>query len=575
VLVALGAWKATRLGVPGEELAGVHGGAEFVVAANGGKAPPIGRRVAVVGGGNTAIDAARVALRLGAEEVTIVYRRALADMPASPEEIRAAREEGVRLRLLSAPVSVRGENGRATGLAVQRMELGEPDASGRRRPIPVPGTEEILPVDTVIAAVGQVPDLAGAGGLAARRGGTLEADATTLVTPERGVFAAGDAVSGPDTVVGAIAAGRRAAESVLRFLRGQDLAAGREAERRPVPETPDARHMHPGKRPAMPEIPVPERLGNFREIELGLDEAAATAEAARCLSCAACCECMECVAACEPKAVNHALADRIEEVEVGAVVLATGYDLYRKEAVSEVDADPDVIDGLQFERILCPSGPTDGRVLRPSDGREPQEVVFVACVGSRDPEHHKAYCSRVCCLYSVKMAMLYKHAVHRGKAHVFYMDVRTDGKFYEEFYQRAQQEDGVDFLRGRVSRIFRDGDRLVVRGADTLSDKAVEIRADLVVLATAMVPREQGMEAARVCGVEADADGFLVERHAKVMPLDSSRPGIFVAGTCQGPKDIPECVAHASGTAGRVLALLRSGARKPAEAETKAALSAK
>jgi heterodisulfide reductase subunit A len=549
---------------------------DFVAAANRGERPAIGRRVAVVGGGNTAIDAARLALRLGAEDVTIVYRRTRAEMPASPEEVHAAEAEGVRIRFLTAPLRVVGEGGRASGFEVQRTELGAPDKSGRRRPVPVPGSEEVLPVDAVIAAIGQAPDLGslGEGAPAATRGGTIEADPETGATSERGVFAAGDAVSGPDTVVGAIAGGRRAAESVLRFLAGKDLKEGRPKETRPVVETPDARLAKPGKRPAMPELPAAERKGGFAEVELGLPEAAAVAEAGRCLSCAACCECMECVAACEAKAVDHALTDRFEEVEVGAVVLATGYDLMPKAEVAEYDADPDVIDGLQFERILCPSGPTDGKVRRPSDGREPQEVVFVACVGSRDPEHHKAYCSRVCCLYSVKMAMLYKHAVHHGKAHFFYMDVRTDGKFYEEFYQRAQEEEGVNFVRGRVSRIFRDGDRLVVRGADTLSDKAVEIRADLVVLATAMVPREKGLEAAKVCGAAADADGFLAERHAKLMPIDSSRPGVFLAGTCQGPKDIPECVAHASGTAGRVLALLRGGAKAEAAPEAAEAAGA-
>ncbi len=565
VLLAVGAWKGVPLRVPGEDLGGVMLGVDFLVAVNRGGKPDIGNRVAVIGGGNTAIDAARCALRLGAEEVTLVYRRSRAEMPASPEEIEAAEEEGVRIRLLASPVSVKGEGSRVTGLEIQKNRLGEPDASGRRRPVPVPGSEEVLSVDTVLPAVSQGPDLRGLeadGETAVTRWSTLEADETTLATSLEGVFAAGDAVTGPDTVVGAVAGGRRAAESIRRLLEGRDLAEDRDPPRPPVVETPDTRHARLGRRPPLPARPAVERRRTFEEVEGGLDEEAAVAEASRCLSCGGCCECMECVKACEAQAVNHDLRDRIEEVEVGAVVMATGYELYDPLRIQEYDPDPDIIDGMQFERILCPSGPTDGQVFRPSDGRVPKEVVLLTCVGSRDPAQHKAYCSRVCCMYQIKMGMLYRHAVHDGQAHMFYMDIRCDGKLYEEFYQRGQEEEGIHFIRGRVSRIYRDGDQLVVKGVDTLADRAVEIRADLVVLATAMIPRPEGVRDAKRFGVETDADGFMRELHGKMMPLDSSREGLFLAGTCQGPKDIPECVAHASGTAGRVLALLGKGRRK-------------
>ncbi|MBC7224000.1 MAG: CoB--CoM heterodisulfide reductase iron-sulfur subunit A family protein, partial [Anaerolineae bacterium] len=215
----------------------------------------------------------------------------------------------------------------------------------------------------------------------------------------------------------------------------------------------------------------------------------------------------------------------------------------------------DVIDGLAFERLLSASGPTAGKVRRPSDGREPKEVVFVQCSGSRDPELHMPYCSKICCMYTAKHAMLYKHRVHDGQAYIFYIDIRSAGKRYEEFVQRAMEEDRVVYIRGKVSRIFRDGDKVVVWGADTLSGKPVEIRADLVVLATAMVPRATAPELARLLGIPVDQHGFFVEQEANLDPVESGRPGVFLAGAAVGPKDIPETVAQASGAAAKVLSL--------------------
>jgi len=198
-------------------------------------------------------------------------------------------------------------------------------------------------------------------------------------------------------------------------------------------------------------------------------------------------------------------------------------------------------------------------VIRPSDGKTPKEVVFISCVGSRDPEHGVPYCSRVCCMYLAKMAMLYKHAVPDGQAYVFYMDVRSTGKGYEEFVQRAVEEDRVLYLRGRVSRVFRDGDKLKVWGVDTLSGKSMEIACDLVVLGMAMVPSPAGKELAQKLGIATDDYGFITEFHPKLCPQETLVPGIYVAGTAQGPKDIPDSVAQASAAASKVLTLFSSG----------------
>ncbi|HAZ31746.1 MAG TPA: disulfide reductase, partial [Dehalococcoidia bacterium] len=253
--------------------------------------------------------------------------------------------------------------------------------------------------------------------------------------------------------------------------------------------------------------------------------------------------------------IDYSQEDTLVEENVGAIVVAAGFDLMAKGAISEFVEDPDIIDGLEFERILCPSGPTAGAVMRPSDGIEPREVVFISCVGSRDPELGVPYCSRVCCMYLAKQALLYKHAVPDGQAYIFYMDQRTTGKGYEEFVRRAVEEYEVMYLRGRVSKIFRDGNRLRVQGADTLSGKRVDISCDLVVLGMAMMPSAGFKELARKLGIATDAYGFITEVHSKFRPMETSVPGIYVAGTAQGPRDIPDSVAMGSGVASKVLDL--------------------
>ena len=267
--------------------------------------------------------------------------------------------------------------------------------------------------------------------------------------------------------------------------------------------------------------------------------------------------CRICERLCPVGAIDYEQGEEVYEEQVGAVIVATGYQILSLARLPEYGggAVPDVIDGLQFERLLSASGPTAGKVLRPSDGREPKTVVFVQCAGSRDPEHGLAYCSKICCMYTAKHALLYRHRVHDGQAIVFYIDIRSAGKGYEEFVQRAMEEEHVLYLRGKVSKVFRDGDRVMVWGSDTLSGRTVEVGADLVVLATAAVPDPAHKELARVLGIEVDEHGFLVEREANLLPVETTRPGIFMAGAALGPKDIPETVAQASAAAAKVLSL--------------------
>ncbi len=268
-------------------------------------------------------------------------------------------------------------------------------------------------------------------------------------------------------------------------------------------------------------------------------------------------KCSNCEKSCPVDAIDYAMKDKTEELKVGAIVVATGYELMNKELIGEYGYGEykDVIDSLQFERLLSASGPTAGEIRRPSDGKIPKEIVFIQCAGSRDQEHGVPYCSTVCCMYTAKHAMLYKHRVHDGQAYVFYMDIRAFGKGYEEFVQRAIEEDKVLYIRGRVSRLYEEDGKLVVWGFDTLSGKKIEIHADLVVLAMALLPSSDAREIARKLGIKTDEYGFITEANIKLKPLETSGNGIYVAGTCQGPRDIPDTVSHASGAASRVIVM--------------------
>lgn len=264
--------------------------------------------------------------------------------------------------------------------------------------------------------------------------------------------------------------------------------------------------------------------------------------------------CGKCKEVCEPLAINYDDNDEIFEEAVGAIVVATGYDLYDMTRLGEFGGIkyPDMLNGLEFERILSASGPTGGVVRRPSDGKVPKNVVFVQCCGSRDPEGHNPYCSNICCMYTAKHAMLYKHRVPDGNATVFYIDVRTGGKAFDEFYQRTIEDDHVLYIRGKVSKIFQEGDQLIIWGVDTLTGKKVEIEADMVVLAMAMVKTEGVEELLKKLKIATDANGWLAEAHPKLRPVESLNAGFYLAGCAHGPKDIPQTVAQASAAAAKV-----------------------
>ena len=280
-------------------------------------------------------------------------------------------------------------------------------------------------------------------------------------------------------------------------------------------------------------------------------------------------KCQMCVKVCGREAIMFNQEDSFVTEDVGSIIVATGYKLYtidKKPEESEIKGYgeygygkyKDVVDGLQFERIASASGPTSGEILRPSDKTVPKKIVFIQCVGSRDEAKGFSYCSKICCMYTAKHAMLYKHKVHEGEAYVFYMDIRAGGKGYDEFVRRAIEEDHVKYIRGRVSRIYEENGKYIVKGEDTLSNMPVTIDADMVVLATAMIAQPNAAKLAQTIGMSYDKYGFYNEAHPKLRPVEVSTAGVFLAGACQSPKDIPESVSMASAAASKSLVLFGS-----------------
>ncbi|MDO8585940.1 MAG: CoB--CoM heterodisulfide reductase iron-sulfur subunit A family protein [Armatimonadota bacterium] len=268
-------------------------------------------------------------------------------------------------------------------------------------------------------------------------------------------------------------------------------------------------------------------------------------------------KCRACEKLCPSQAIEYDQEDEILTEKIGAIVVATGFKTWDHSAIGEYGYGKykDVITSLQFERLTNASGPTEGKVARPSDGKTPETVVFLSCVGSRDENHGYPYCSKVCCMYNAKQALLLKDKVHDANAYVFYMDIRANGKGYEEFVKRTIEDYGATYLRGRVSRIFESDGKLIVRGADTLAGVPVEIQADMVVLATAMEPQTDAKEMARKLGVSTDQHNWFTEAHPKLAPVEALTAGVYFAGACQYPRDIPDTVAQASGAASKVAVL--------------------
>jgi len=553
--LGIGAQECKKLGVEGEYLEGVYPGLDFLRRVNLGEQVSLGDRVAVVGGGNVAMDAVRTALRTGSQSPFIVYRRGLEEMPANAEEIEECREEGIEIHTLVTPVRVIGENGRVKALELVRMELGEPDASGRRRPVPVKGSEFTMEVDAVIAAIGQESDWACLGPDCActlTDWQTMRIDPLTMRTSEPDIFSGGDAVTGPATVIEAIEAGKQAAVSIDRYLRGQDLSEGRQRDLKPVTDVPLTGHEK-APRAHMPRLDPETRAAGFDEVQLGFDEAQTMAEAGRCLSCGICSECYRCVEACLAGAIFH--DDQAEQrvIDVGSVILCPGavtFDPSPMEAFYHYQEHPNVVTSIEFERLLSASGPYLGHLVRPSDQKEPKKIAWLQCVGSRDQNQcGNPFCSYMCCMYAIKEAVIAKeHSKQPLETAIFYMDMRTFGKDYEQYYVRAEKEHGVRFIRARLHTIhpIPGTDDLLLRYSDEHGNLQDEV-FDMLVLSVGVKPDQDTVDLAGRLGVELSPSNFAVT--SPFAPVHTSRPGVYACGIFQAPKDIPSTVADASAAA--------------------------
>ncbi|RLE14636.1 4Fe-4S ferredoxin, partial [Candidatus Aerophobetes bacterium] len=375
IFIAIGAQKSKKLRLEGSDLKGVFYGVEFLRDVNEGKKVEVGERVAVIGGGNVAIDVALSSLRVGAKEVHLFCLESREEMPAFEWEIEEAIREGVNLHCSRGPKRILGRDGKVSGLETI-VCTSVFDSEGKFNPKFKEKTESVIPVDTVMIAIGQESDFAGFEGIKLTPYKTIDADKVSLATSLPGVFAGGDAVTGPASVIEAISQGHEAAISIDRYLRSEDLVKGREKIEEEAAEAPK-REVILRKREMMPVLSLEERKGNFKEIELGFTEEMAIREAKRCLNCGICSECLECVRTCKAEAIFHEMVEEKVEVNVGSIILALGFDEFNPRLKGEYGYGrfPNVVSSIEFERILSASGPYQGHVLRPSDKKPPKKIA--------------------------------------------------------------------------------------------------------------------------------------------------------------------------------------------------------
>jgi heterodisulfide reductase subunit A len=550
VFMGTGAGKSKKLGIPGEDNPNVLPALEFLKKANSGDKFAVGNEVVVIGGGNAAVESARVAWRLGARDITVVYKRSEAELPACDNEAEEAEKEGIKFRYLTAANKIVFKDGKVSG-----VECASVDSKGQKM------TEFIIDADTVITAIGQSIDKSELPQeLAFTSLGNLEVDPVTLETNIAGVFAGGEAVAGQLDVIAAIAAGKAGAESIDRYLSGVDMREGRSQQMLRVTDV-NKDKIKAKPRVDMPKLELAKRQSNFNEVALGYDESQAIEEARRCLNCAVCSECRLCEKACEAHAINHDMTERTMEVEVGSIIVATGFQQFDPEVMYTYGYNrfDDVLTGLEFERLSNASGPTNGVVVK-KNGEKPKSVAILHCIGSRDENYHK-YCSRVCCMYSLKYAHLLREKLPDADIYQLYIDMRCPGSGYEEFYMRLQEE-GVNFIRGRAAEITNtpetpdEKDKLIVLCEDTLIRRKRRLPVDMVILSCALEPSEGSAQIGKVLSISKKADGFFLEKHPKLDPVATMTDGIFIVGCCQGPKDIPDTVAQASAAAARALSMI-------------------
>jgi heterodisulfide reductase subunit A len=566
VLIATGAHVAKKVDIPGKDHPDNWLSLPFLKQVCLGTPPDLtGKRIAVIGGGNVALDCARSSVRIGASECRMIFRKPKGEMTGFEWEVEIAEQEGVTMCGATMFKEILVENDKVVGVKCIHTDYHGYDAKGRILIDELPGTEHVLPADIVIWATGQGCDLSflpDDGSVKPAKSGIDSDD--NMMTSLPGVFVAGDVHRGSTFyVVDAIGEGHHAARCMDRYLRGeQGIPEPVLPPTVEISETEVRARLARGEasqeqRVRISTIPVEERYHNFREVDLTLTEEEVLLEAERCIRCGTCAECLECVAACDRGAIDHNMQERHEEITVGTIILATGFRDFDPTRLPELNYGklPNILTALEFERLVNASGPTNGKVVL-SDGQPPKSVAVVHCVGSRDARTNE-YCSRACCMYSLKLSQLV-HEYAGAEVHEIYRDIRSFGKGYEEFYNRTVKM-GVHFYHGKVKSIEENNSQLHVTWDEAFYGQPDHIDVDMVILATGFEPQADTAQVAAQFGISRSRDGFFLERHPKLAPVETTSEGIYLAGTCQSPKDIPDSVAQAGAAAAAALSLMDQG----------------
>ena len=560
IFVAIGAQNAKKLRIDGVESKGVLYGIPFLKNIKSGKIKISKKRIIVIGGGNVATDCARSALRLGAKSVDLVSleTRDLSSkdrMPAHEWEIVEAEEEGVRIHGSWGPKEILSKDGNVTALKVVKCTSVYEGDNKRFSPKFDESKVEKIDGEIVIIAIGQEPDFEGFDSLEKNPWKTFKVDTITLETSAKGIFAGGDVASGPASVVEAVAQAHEAAISIDRYINGKNIKQGREKtfEEAKLPE----REIETKKRQELHKRDPLLRIKDFVEVELGYeDERIAIEEAKRCLDCGTCSLCLQCLVSCEADAIVHDMVAEDIDINVGAVILTPGVEVFKPELTPQYGYGvyPNVVTSVQYERILSASGPFEGHIERPSDGKLPKRIAWLSCIGSRDSKIGNDYCSSVCCMYSTKEALITQEHVPGTETTIFFMDQRAYGKDFDRYYEKAKKV-GVRYIRSRNAEVREDKKthNLILK-YEHENGELREEEFDLVVLSLGFAPSNGSVELAKRMGIALNEYKFAKTK--ELSPLETSKQGMFVAGSFQGPKDIPETVMQATGAAAMVESLL-------------------
>ncbi len=568
IFVSVGTHNTFSLSIEGANLQGVVSCLDFLRDANiGNREDLTNKKVMIIGGGNTAIDASRTALRLGAAKVTVVYRRSREEMPCFAPEIKEAEEEGVDILILRNPIKFIGENGKLSKVQLIKMKLDKPDASGRRSPVPIEGSEYIEDVDFVVEAIGLQPSTAVfSKEVDLNKNGTIKVNQKTLQIADSYVFAGGDGVTGASTIIEAAGQGKRAAFYIDKFLAGLNPADYEFGDK--LQAVDKIKVLSKGNIQLANPVhdtyrSVSERVKDFKDVEITFTEEEVKQSAERCLDCSNCRECHQCVSACPAEAIDFSQKDEKIVTDAKSVIVSTGFRLFKPENKPQYGYGkyPNVIDAMQMDRLIAPTRPFNN-VLRPGDGKVPDKIAYILCTGSRDSSlengmgcstecSNNPICSQICCMYSIKQAQLLMGALPMADITIYYMDIRAFGKGYEEFFQQSKGM-GVSFIKGKVAKVTQKDDNsgdLILRYEDVTTGKLKEASHDLVVLSVGVLPNNEITKAFTNAKLELDDQRFIKQIDELVSPSLTSIEGVFVAGTAAGPKDIPDSILSAGSAA--------------------------